>query len=333
MEKSGFIYVWMDKKTKKFYVGRHWGTENDGYVCSSVWMKRAYKRRPEDFKRRIVFRTQDRNALVEEESRWLSMIRENEIRIRYYNLNLHNSPDLYIGKEGLKLTEKVAKATKDAMQRPEVKKKQEIGTRMRSRRYHKRKAKMSPDELKLLSEKRSEINYKWWEIRSPKTSRKLVLKRNSPELLEVYRKKSKELWEKRSEEEKEQVLQKVSLGLKNFYSSENGRKKKETLKSKVSDIWASRDELTKEDIRTKIKTKISDPEHKKQKLKRKAEKQGFYWAITLNDEVSFYGYAINDLSRNCGIGAGNLNLWVKQGRLEGISRKGQKYMIQKVPLK
>lgn len=53
-EKYGFVYIWFDRKHKKFYIGCHWGYETDNYVCSSIWMKRAFKARPQDFKRKIL---------------------------------------------------------------------------------------------------------------------------------------------------------------------------------------------------------------------------------------------------------------------------------------
>ena len=61
MEKYGFVYIWRDRKHKRYYVGSHWGTETDQYICSSSWMKNAYKRRPQDFKRRVVARVAHRH--------------------------------------------------------------------------------------------------------------------------------------------------------------------------------------------------------------------------------------------------------------------------------
>jgi hypothetical protein len=99
-EKYGFIYVWFDKKYKRYYVGSHWGNENDGYVCSSRMMRQSYNRRSDDFKRRIVKRiyTNRKDLLIEEE-RWLSMIdpnkttprnttAESRTNVRYYNIKL-----------------------------------------------------------------------------------------------------------------------------------------------------------------------------------------------------------------------------------------------------
>lgn len=91
MQKYGFIYVWYDTKNKKYYVGRHWGTENDGYICSSKTMREAHRRRPNDFKRRIVSRTNDKDLLVTEEQRWLNMIKPHEIITRYYNKTLKST--------------------------------------------------------------------------------------------------------------------------------------------------------------------------------------------------------------------------------------------------
>lgn len=93
-EKYGFIYIWFDRKHKRYYVGCHWGTEDDGYICSSSWMKKAFKNRPEDFKRRILkTNISYRPDMYIEEQKWLNMIKYNEIKPinsnpRYYNLNL-----------------------------------------------------------------------------------------------------------------------------------------------------------------------------------------------------------------------------------------------------
>lgn len=87
---SGFIYIWRDKKHNRYYIGSHWGSENDGYICSSSWMKQSYKHRPNDFKRRIMKRIfSNRQDLLNEEDRWLDMIKQEEFGKRYYNLQKH----------------------------------------------------------------------------------------------------------------------------------------------------------------------------------------------------------------------------------------------------
>lgn len=87
----GFVYVWYDRKKKRYYIGSHWGDPDDGYICSSQWMRRAYNRRPHDFKRRIVAQvTESRDSLLREEQRWLDMIKPEEVRIRYYNIILNS---------------------------------------------------------------------------------------------------------------------------------------------------------------------------------------------------------------------------------------------------
>lgn len=85
--KYGFIYIWRDRKHDRYYIGSHWGTEQDGYVCSSSWMLQAYKKRPQDFKRRILEKFEDRSKINEIEHRWLQMIKTEEIKKRYYNLS------------------------------------------------------------------------------------------------------------------------------------------------------------------------------------------------------------------------------------------------------
>lgn len=90
MEKYGFVYIWFDRKHKRYYIGSHWGREDDGYICSSKWMKDSYKRRSNDFKRRIITTNiLTRDELANKEHYWLSKISSNELGCRYYNLKNH----------------------------------------------------------------------------------------------------------------------------------------------------------------------------------------------------------------------------------------------------
>lgn len=90
MEKYGFIYIWFDRKRKMYYVGCHWGTIDDGYICSSNRMRDAYRRRPQDFKRRILISDiKSREETLEKEHQWFSLIKEEELGKKYYNLRKH----------------------------------------------------------------------------------------------------------------------------------------------------------------------------------------------------------------------------------------------------
>jgi hypothetical protein len=99
-EKYGFVYIWFDSARskrndenhiKRFYIGSHWGTVDDGYICSSKWMRRSFRRRPEDFKRRILkTNINDRKLLLEEEHKFLSRIKNEELGKRYYNVHNHH---------------------------------------------------------------------------------------------------------------------------------------------------------------------------------------------------------------------------------------------------
>lgn len=87
-EKYGFVYIWYDRKYNRYYIGCHWGTENDGYICSSTWMRNSYNRRKIDFRRKILkTNIQSRKELLEEEYKWLKLIKEEEIGKKYYNLH------------------------------------------------------------------------------------------------------------------------------------------------------------------------------------------------------------------------------------------------------
>jgi hypothetical protein len=127
MIKEGFIYLWFDKKHKRYYIGCHFGTIHDGYICSSKWMLDSYKRRPYDFKRRILQRNILRENINEQEHKWLQLIKEEELGIKYYNLtntrfgHWTNLDD----EKRLTINEKISKNTKAAMSRDDVREKME----------------------------------------------------------------------------------------------------------------------------------------------------------------------------------------------------------------
>lgn len=87
-EKHGFVYIWRDKKYKKYYIGSHWGYETDSYICGSTNMRNNYYRRRKDFKRRIIKRIYtNRKDLLIEEQRFIDMIPISAFGTKYYNLS------------------------------------------------------------------------------------------------------------------------------------------------------------------------------------------------------------------------------------------------------
>ena len=86
-EKTGFVYIWYDRKHKRYYIGCHLGKEDDGYICSSSWMKLSYKKRPADFKRRILESDVPEKFLYDREYEWLRLIKDEELGTTYYNLH------------------------------------------------------------------------------------------------------------------------------------------------------------------------------------------------------------------------------------------------------
>ena len=119
-QKYGFVYIWRDRKHNRYYIGCHWGVEDDGYICSSPWLLRAYSRRPEDFKRRILQRTTNRQETFLAEQNWLQLIRDNELKVRYYNLHKHVA-DYWHQYEDKRLSigEKISQSVKAHRETPE----------------------------------------------------------------------------------------------------------------------------------------------------------------------------------------------------------------------
>ena len=139
--KYGFVYIWRDKKHNRYYIGCHWGSVDDGYICSSPWMRQAYKHRPTDFKRRILMTDiSSREQTYNEELQWLKLIKESEIRPnssnpRYYNLNTKNNNIWSKYDESIRtVSEKISIKTKEAMQDPAVRERYLEGLNKRDNR-------------------------------------------------------------------------------------------------------------------------------------------------------------------------------------------------------
>ena len=229
-EKYGFVYIWFDRKHKRYYIGCHWGKENDGYICSSPWMIQAYRIRPNDFKRRILkSKIESRQLTYIEEQHWLNMININEIKPinanpRYYNLNIKNNDVWHKYDENIKTIGKkisIAKTGKSVPCTPE--KAKTISEAKKGKVFteeHKnalREAKLGTTRSEDAKRKTSEsLKQKWdsGEFNRPRAKPKQTMSRteqdefcseqlknrwSNPEWKENQRLKLKEAWIKRKQ--------------------------------------------------------------------------------------------------------------------------------------
>tara|TARA_R110000787_G_scaffold162140_1_gene275527 strand:- start:75 stop:662 length:588 start_codon:yes stop_codon:yes gene_type:complete len=52
---TGFVYKWVDTSNGMYYIGCHKGDVNDGYIGSGTYFLKAYNKRPEAFKRDVLY--------------------------------------------------------------------------------------------------------------------------------------------------------------------------------------------------------------------------------------------------------------------------------------
>lgn len=118
---DGFIYLWRDRKRRMYYLGSHVGEVDDRYVCSSIPMLNAYRKRPKDFRRRILVQIKGSHLeLLSEELRWLKMMDPNELGSRYYNLTtIVGGGILKGGTHSLDTRLKISRAMIETMKKPE----------------------------------------------------------------------------------------------------------------------------------------------------------------------------------------------------------------------
>ena len=94
---TGYVYLWYDTRAKLFYLGGHHGKVEDSYVCSNEMMKRAYKKRPETFRFRVLEYVYDgTKSLRKAEQKWLDKIQDHEL---YWTPNIYNKTVKYYNKK------------------------------------------------------------------------------------------------------------------------------------------------------------------------------------------------------------------------------------------
>jgi hypothetical protein len=200
MEKYGFVYIWRDRKHNRYYIGSHWGTECDGYVCSSKWMNKSYNRRPEDFKRKILVKIySSKNELLEQEYKWLSLISDEELGKKYYNFTKHKNGHWTAEDYEKDIRRRISLKTKEAMQKLEVKQNYKEGLKTRDCRS-------SDVEVRT---KRSESMKKTMAEKFP--NRKQRDKFGSEEYCKNMAEKTKQLWQNPGH--RESVGKKISQSL------------------------------------------------------------------------------------------------------------------------
>lgn len=203
-EKTGFVYIWRDKKHNRYYIGCHWGSDDDGYVCSSPWLMRAYNRRPNDFRRRILQRTSNRPETFLAEQTWLQYIKYNELGVRYYNLNKHVA-DYWHQYEDRRLTigQKISVSVKAHRETLEGQANYLAGIEK------KRGRKQSEASVS----KRTAAMKNAMAAKFPIKDRKQVMKRGSEELSEVLSQASKRRWANPDAKAKQaEISRNVNLG-------------------------------------------------------------------------------------------------------------------------
>lgn len=93
MNTESFVYKWTNIVSGKIYIGKHKGTEDDGYISSGKVFLACYYANPHEFKREIIFWGTDYECLKEEGK----LIKE-AIRLAGYT-KLYNQTHWHILKE------------------------------------------------------------------------------------------------------------------------------------------------------------------------------------------------------------------------------------------
>jgi len=231
MQKYGFVYIWYDRKHKRYYIGCHWGFEGDGYICSSNWMRDSFRRRPEDFKGpKILARIYtNRKELHEEEYRWLQMIKDEELGKRYYNLRKQYYP---IDDEKLKIvSEKISKANTGRYKGIKLSEEHKRKISMNHSRYMLGR-KHSEESIKIMSDKKKGDKHPLFgKHLSEETKKKMSMKKKGVKQTEEARRINSEC-HKGLKQSEETIKKKIKAN--------TGKKRSEETKKKMSEAQKKR---------------------------------------------------------------------------------------------
>ena len=263
-EKFGFIYLWFDKKHKRYYVGSHWGTEDDGYICSSTWMRNSKNNRPKDFKRKIIEKIYtNRKDLLLIEYKWLSKIKKEELGKKYYNLTNHLNGHWFTDEhKKMKLKQRISEKTKEAMQRDDVRENYLNGLKTRNSRS-------SDPEVR---EKRRQSMIKTMATKFP--DRKVRLKFGSDEYRENMASKTREFW--KDSNHRKTIGEKISKGLigkKIRLGQTNSKEHRAKIKEGLKIHWENRTKVDKTTPEYRANLKAIA---KRYRDKKRAERIGVY---------------------------------------------------------
>jgi len=86
--KQYFVYIWLDRTRKMFYIGSHFGTLDDNYSTSSHWLSGEIRFRSNEFKRRIVKICSSKEEMLSLEYSLISKIPNHLKGVRYYNVKV-----------------------------------------------------------------------------------------------------------------------------------------------------------------------------------------------------------------------------------------------------
>lgn len=83
----GFVYEWTDHSNMIKYIGSHHGSTEDSYKGSNTRFRRAIKKRPEDFKRKILEYSliDKKEHTLSIEQKWLDSVENIKDNPEYYN--------------------------------------------------------------------------------------------------------------------------------------------------------------------------------------------------------------------------------------------------------
>jgi group I intron endonuclease len=85
MQKFGFVYKWINIKSRKWYIGSHFGGIDDGYIGSGKVFLKAYKKHQPLFIRHIIYAGDDFRQVEE------SMLISFNAQLNEMSYNLKNS--------------------------------------------------------------------------------------------------------------------------------------------------------------------------------------------------------------------------------------------------
>lgn len=259
----GFVYKWTNKETGKFYIGSHFGSIDDGYVGSGVYFKRAYDQNHEIFQREIIeyITVNEPAAVLESEQNVLNAISEHIGTTLCYNISTVAGGGWQLASKTSSEQQTVYEKISETLRNKSPKERAELNQRVKDTLIANPKIKQ--EAIK----KQKETKSKWTDKDKKRISNKLRLTlEETPDIITQRVEKFKQTMKSRSKEDKQKHSDRIKQMWEKLSDEEKDQRitaQRQTISTRTDREWNDRREKYRKSMSKKTIQEIEEAKNRR----------------------------------------------------------------------